>query len=167
MNREVAYRTIGARLETKLNETRLSREEQAGRLGISRSALATYISLERTPKAEVLGRAVDAFDIDPRWLLTGDARDRFTRDRWVAALSAFVDIKAVMDRMLQEHIGWHEVSDADLSRVRKAGETLFAIGGISALNACQFALYQGNEGAQLAAGDILNHLFNGIGPWRA
>ena len=59
MDREVAYGAIGARLETKLNETGLSRDEQADMLGISRSALATYISLERSPSSVTAARAVE------------------------------------------------------------------------------------------------------------
>lgn len=167
MDREIAYGAIGARLETKLNETGLSRDEQADMLGISRSALATYISLERSPSSVTAARAVDAFNIDPRWLLTGDTSDRVTRDEWIAVLSAFVDLKAVMDRLMKEGINWDRVSDEDQRRVRKSGETLFGVGGISALNACALALYEGHPGAQLGAGDMLNHLFNGIGPWRA
>ncbi|TKW65401.1 MAG: helix-turn-helix transcriptional regulator [Paracoccus denitrificans] len=167
MDREIAYGAIGARLETKLNETGLSRDEQAESLGISRSALATYISLERIPSASTVARAVDRFDIDPRWLLTGDDRDRITRDQWVAVLSAFVELKAIMDRLFKDGIGWHQASHDDRMKVYRAGETLYEIGGISALNACANALYEGNPGAQLGAGDMLNHLFNGIGPWRA
>jgi len=50
---------------------RLSREEFAGKLGVTPATIGRYEKSERVPDADFLCKLVQLFDCDPGWLLIG------------------------------------------------------------------------------------------------
>lgn len=64
--------SIGQRL--KAIRANATQQEFADRLGVGRATLARYEVGDRTPDAEFLLKAFNACQVDPLWLLTGQAQ---------------------------------------------------------------------------------------------
>lgn len=86
---------VGQRLKSlRLHETQ---QELADRLGVARTTLARYEVGDRTPDAEFLLKAFYICQVDPLWLLTGQAQS-------VARLSADEQVLITNYRMLNQDL---------------------------------------------------------------
>ena len=70
--------SFGEQLRRRREELHLSREELAGRLGVSVSAVGNYETGISAPKEGVLLKLFDALEIDPNYLYSGHFRHAFT-----------------------------------------------------------------------------------------
>ncbi|CUJ97733.1 MULTISPECIES: helix-turn-helix domain-containing protein [Ruegeria] len=70
---------LGVRLAAVRTEARLSQEEMAQRLSISRSAYQYYERGQRDLTATLLLKVYEEFDVDPLWMLEGDTAEGKSR----------------------------------------------------------------------------------------
>ncbi len=63
--------TIGARILEIRQAKAMSQKEFAERLGVSKSAVASYEKGQQTPGSSVLASICEHFKVEPRWLLLG------------------------------------------------------------------------------------------------
>ena len=66
--------SFGEQLRRRREELHISREELAGKLGVSRSAIGNYETGVSFPKEEVLLALFDALQVDPNYLYHGSFR---------------------------------------------------------------------------------------------
>ena len=64
--------TIGSRILEIRQAASLPQKEFAQRLGVSKSAVASYEKDQQTPGSSVLMSICDYFNVEPRWLLLGE-----------------------------------------------------------------------------------------------
>ncbi len=64
---------LGERLSAVRRQEKLSQEEMAERLGVSRSAYQYYERGERDLTGSLLLRILETFGVDPLWILEGDS----------------------------------------------------------------------------------------------
>lgn len=69
----MAIQGMGERLAAVRNMSKLSQEDMCRRLGISRSAFQNYERGHRDLSSELLLKIYEEFDVDPLWMLEGDA----------------------------------------------------------------------------------------------
>lgn len=97
--------TIGARLLEIRQEVPLSQKEFAEKIGVSKSAVASYEKNSQMPGAAVLMSVCEHFNVEPRWLLLGEG-------------PMYTDKAALqMDGNLNRHNVAVERSDAEVARL--------------------------------------------------
>ena len=70
--------SFGEQLRRRREELHMTREELAGRLGVSRSAIGNYETGVSTPKEDVLLQLFDALQVDPNYLYRGSYQSSFS-----------------------------------------------------------------------------------------
>ncbi|SDF16108.1 Helix-turn-helix domain-containing protein [Salipiger thiooxidans] len=80
---------------------RLSQEEMAQALGISRSAYQNYERGQRDLTAQLLLEVYEKFDVDPLWMLEGDSEDGKNR-RHDEIATAYRKIGIAVERRIMD-----------------------------------------------------------------
>ena len=70
--------SFGEQLRQRREELHISREELAGKVGVSRSAIGNYETGVSAPKEDVLLQLFDALQVDPNYLYQGSFRHGFS-----------------------------------------------------------------------------------------
>ncbi|WP_089962273.1 helix-turn-helix domain-containing protein [Salipiger thiooxidans] len=97
----MAVSGLGHRLAAVRNMARLSQEEMAQALGISRSAYQNYERGQRDLTAQLLLEVYEKFDVDPLWMLEGDSEDGKNR-RHDEIATAYRKIGIAVERRIMD-----------------------------------------------------------------
>ena len=122
----VSAGNIGARI--RLARGRLTQDEFAARLGISKSTIGKYERGERSPESDILARMRSVLGIDINWLLTGEGPmrpgDREERES-AASSDSPSSLPAEIDAAL---FGWVQEGVATVYREANMRLDLHALG---------------------------------------
>lgn len=157
---------IGDRIREMRRDAGVSQAKLALQLGIARNTLVNYEIGKRPIPHTVLEQIGHDYKTDITWLVLGIA-DRPTTDYYLYLFKAVAQAREEYVKFEKRNVGWTDASDGERTAIRATGERIYEIGGENALSASYRAFFPADENRTLAAGSHLNHLWSGIGGWRA
>ncbi len=92
---------LGARLSAVRRQAKLSQEEMAEKLGVSRSAYQYYERGERDLTGSLLLKVFEQFGVDPLWILEGDSETGMSR-RELEISQAYRNIGLAVENRINE-----------------------------------------------------------------
>jgi len=120
--------SLSKRISSVRQEHNLSQQEFAERFGVSLSALKSYEKAVTEPTPSMLIGMIEAFGLNPNWLLTGDGR-KLSKDESDRARMAFelveklienanepipIERKVNLFNLVYEFTEKNEINDIDL-----------------------------------------------------
>ena len=92
---------LGDRLSAVRRQAKLSQEEMAEKLGVSRSAYQYYERGERDLTGSLLLKVLEQFGVDPLWILEGDSETGMSR-RELEISQAYRNIGLAVENRINE-----------------------------------------------------------------